>query len=535
MAYVGQIAPIPLGNMGLKTDDSMTNLPPNSAIKANNVRFTYSRLEKSGGSRKLNSSAFDAGVVGVSEWVPSAGLQRTIAVTSNGKVYRDTGSGTFNSNTAIATLTGTLDQDVCFAAGGAEASGNNRKLFIFTNSLNQIQVLDGDGTSLSAIDHPSADWSASNYPTFGLIYQNRLAVLRGHNLYFSTTTDHEKFDGTSTECPIFSIFPGEGEGLVSAINYKGTLFLFKKPYGVYYIQTNGSASPADWSVERMSDSFGAASPHCAIQMLDDLVVANSSGSITSLRATQAFGGLENGDILSNAQIEQYVKSQLTAPGISKTHALWYPEKKIALFTGRSLGAVKQDRMLVVDVTKQNPKFSIETKDQPTCLGLRKDSNNIPRPIYGSATGFVYIWDDSSYRVGDSTSYIGEFQTPYIDFAYLDPSLGNKTKLFDALAVHFVGTGSWNFYIDVYIDNRFSETLTFGQDAGSALDSFVLDTDVLSVEYTQQNRKPLHGSGERISFRIYNNVVNQYFKIEKLTVSFRVGAEQQKATSGVFSL
>lgn len=536
MAYVGTSVPVPLGQLGLKTDDPMTTLPPNGAIRANNVRLMNSRLEKSKGSAKYNATALSAGVVGVHDWWPSTTAQRLIALTRDGKCWRDTGDGTFSTATPIATGLGVLTPSCHFVEAGQEAAGNNKKLFIFTGT-SQVKVLSGDGTSLSSISDPAADW-ASNFPTFGIPFAGRIAAFGNsnspHTLYFSKLDDHEDFNGTATECPQFPVFPGEADGLYSAAVYKGRLFLFKKPYGVYYIDDFGSADPAAWIIKKLSDGFGIASPHGIAEVLEDLWVMSTSNSITSMSAALQLGDIKSGDILAQAQIEDYYKQEFDPAGIPFAQTLWYSERKVAMFTGRALSGDNQNRILVVDIARQTPRITIETKDQPNCLGLRKDSSGIQRPIYGSESGFVFRMEQADYNVGGS-AYTSEFQTPYMDFSWVDQSLAGKNKIFDFIEMQYVAVGNYNFYVDVYVDNQFVETISFLQSQGAALDSFILDDDALGSLAAQDRRKPLHATGRRISFRFYNNTADQYFKIEKFIVSFRLSGEQQKPLSGVFSI
>ena len=288
----------------------------------------------------------------------------------------------------------------------------------------------------------------------------------------------------------------------------------------------------EWGAKKLSDSFGVASSHVIIQAMDDMWVADNTGSITSLQATQAFGDIKSGDILAANQVEEYIKTQMVPDGYKNLQAIYYQEKKRAYFTGTSNGD-KQNRILILDIARQTPRITIETKDQPTCLGLRKDNQLIPRPFYGADDGKVWLMEQGDYTV-DGLAYNAEFQTPYIDFSYLDPSLASKNKLFDFLEIQYLATGAWSFNVSVYIDDKLSETITIKQPVGGTLDAFVLDTDRLSVESSRSNRVPLHGCGRRISFKIFNNVIGQFFKVEKLVINFRLSAEQS-TTGGAFSV
>ena len=674
MGYSGFTVPIVLGQVGLITDDPISSLPINALSKANNISFQNGRLSKSLGCTKLNSTALSSDIVALFDWWPTSALQRTIALTDDGKMFRDTGDGTFTTQTAITSGLGALTTDAHFVTAGQEYASRSKKLFTFTNGVNQIKVLTADGTTNVNIALPSADWATGNYPTFGIQYQNRIFVMGGasnkHQLYASTISDHENFVGTnfgnsrwelwsriaatpnvdrtatiqagtattiytttnndgylaygvnpfnkitfvvsqaSTGAPVytyeywngsawtaftpttlpdftttgttsliftapsawaagdgtevggsvlyyairalattapgtavqitsmtvintsydsapptFSVFPGEGDGILSAYVYRGLLFIFKKPFGIYVLDGR-DPSTSNWTLARYSDAFGVAGPHSILQILGDLVAGNSNGSYTSLQASDKFGDFNAGDILQNAKVEEYIRDQFNFTGIPYSQCVYYPEKKIALFTGQSSSTLTRDRMLAIDVARENPRISIITKDSPNCLALRKDSQGISRPMYGDASGFAYLMDQATYNVA-GTSFLGEFQTAYTDFGQVDQSLAGKNKIFDFLEVNYVPTGNNNFYIDVHVDGEFRQTLTFTQVLGVGLGSFELDEDALAGDPSgNRNRKQLKScTGNKISFRVYNNSSNEAFQVERLIVSFRLSAEQ----------
>ncbi len=640
MAYVGTSISIPLGQLGLRTDDPMTSLPPNALIKANNVSLYSGRIEKALGSSRYNSTVLPNSIVGLHDWWPDPSTQRLIALTTAGNAYRDTGTGTFGAAAALnnvetqkitfsalpdagavtfrlsadastsmgvttattasdiqtnlragitalascivvmrqatlgavgtdlsfyvimvgtsgdqtlmdfsansltsggpgVTITfaefikgstssslGTLTPDCHLLSGGAESSGNNRKLFVYSNGQKQINVIDGDVSYLRPLKLPPVDWLTGNFPTFGGIYQNRHFVVGTaadrHRVYLSSPSDHEDFTTTTLT---FQVFPGEGDGLVSAAVYRGLLFLHKKPFGVYIIDGR-DPSTANWTIERYSDAFGVSSPHATQQVLGDLVTGNSFGSFTSLQATNAFGDFEAGDLLANNQVETYIRDQFNMEGVPFMQSMYYAHRKAAFFTGRAASGNTQNRILKVDVAKQSPRISIDTKDQPNCLTHRRNSAGIPIPVYGATDGYVYLMEQASYNV-NGAAYTGEFQTAYTDFSFASSELGGKNKIFDFLDVNYVPTGNNNFYCDVFIDGAFRQTLTFTQVFGAALDSFRLDVDSLAGDPSgRRNRAPLKScTGNRISLRFYNSNANEGFKIERATIGFRLSAEQ----------
>lgn len=646
MAYEGYEVPIALGALGLRTDGPQSQLPPNAAIVANNVSFFTGILAKSPGTAKYNTSAaLGASVVAGIDWWPTSSTQRMIVATSDGNVWKDTGDGTFSTNTALkvnetqwitfssgttalnfgtvtwrwngnnatgsnnyndstaavqtklrtisgipsvtvtgdwtygftvvfpgtnssqplittsantlstdgggttititvahiqagATGLGTITTDTHFVAGGAEVAGNSRRLFIFSSGTSQVAMITGDGGSVTGITRPAADWTS--YPTFGVIYNNRLVAFGNsnapHTLYISKLGDHTDFTTSATDgtgASTFPVFPGEGDGLLGGIVFKGALLLFKRPFGMYMFQWNGGAltTPGNVSITKLSDNFTLGSPHALAQILDDLIGGSQSGSIFSQKATNAFGSLEAGDMLLLAAVRNYFRSNFDPAGIQKMHAVNYGDKFLGMFTGRDVASSPQNRILMLDMGATSPRISVESKDQPTCLFMRKDTNYVPRPYYGANDGFVYKMDQSARNV-NGVQYTGEFQTPYTDFSYLEPKLAEKNKIFDFLAVTYQPTGNWSFYVDVWIDGVFVQTLTYiMKQSAHGLDSFVLDSDKLGTTTTSITlRQPLLScTGKALSIRIYNDQLNQDFAIERVVVSFRESGEQNMSS------
>lgn len=459
-------------------------------------------------------------------------------ITSSANTLEDAGTNavsiTVTHILAGATNLGTITASTVLVPAGAEVQGNARRLFIYTG-VSQLAMITGDGTAVTAVNRPAADWS-TQFPTFGLVYNNRHLAFMNHNIYFSRLGDHTDFttgEADGTEGSVYPVYPGEGDGIIGATVFKGALLVFKRPFGVYLVQWNGQDlnTAGNVQITRISDSFAIASPHAATQLLNDLIGGAASGSLFSQSATNAFGSLEAGDLLQQAAVRNYFRQNFAYGGIPRMHSAYYTDKIIGMFTGVDNAANTQNRILMYDSAGQSPRISVETKDQPNCLFMRKDTNFVPRPFYGSADGNIYQMDQSVASV-NGVAYTGEFQTPYIDFSFLDPKLSEKTKLFDFLSVTYENLGNWAFYVDVYVDGSFIQTLTFNmKQSSSTLDNFVLDKDTLGGSLaTLTLRQPLKScSGKAISFRIYNGLLNQTFTVERLIVSFRESGEQNRSS------
>lgn len=239
MAYTGQIAPIPLGQDGMNGTDNLDLMLPEQKEDLLNTSLAYGGVTKDGGSTKFNASALGAPspiIAGYDYW-PDTGTQRTIALTSNGSAFKDTGAGTFGVTLASGKSWTTTTVPV-FVESGKEAAANNKKLFIFTGT-DQVQVLSGDGATTSNIGaNRPADW-ATLFPICGANHNARLWGAGNssdpHRLYYSLATDHEDF--TSAGAGTVAVFPGEGQKIVAIASFYGILLVWKFPRGLYLVDS----------------------------------------------------------------------------------------------------------------------------------------------------------------------------------------------------------------------------------------------------------------------------------------------------------
>lgn len=521
MPYTGQIAHIPLGQLGLITDLPPAEIPRGGLIRANNVSYETGLVTKAPGSLRYNTQVLPSPIVAITDYWPDTTTQRLFAACANGSIYRDIGDRVFSGATAITTGLGTLTPRSQFVEGGQETASRAKKLFFFSG-VAQLKVLEGDEATFETVSAPAADWTGSNYPTCGVLHRNRLWSFMKQRAYASDTADHE--NNTSNNLTQ-AIYPGEGGSVTGAYVFKGRLFAFKEGGFVYYLD-DGDADSDNWVWRKLSSNFGLASPNGIVEVMNDMIAVNEAGSPISYSAVESLGDIESADILRILQIEDYFRKNTSLNGIEVMHALYYEAKKQAFFTWRSSYRTTNNTLLHIDFNKQSgPRVAFWPKDQADCLALRKDANKVQKPMYGSADGYVYLMDREDRLVGGS-GYTSEFMLGHTDFRFLDERIAQKNKLFDFLDVEFKPQGMWNLEIDVYIDGTFSETINYPMDVrDDGLDDFTLDTDILGREETQTIRKPLHGSGRRLSFLCRQSGANQNFAVASLTVGFRVSGEQ----------
>lgn len=540
MSYKGIIVTIPLGQGGIFTDEPHTKIPVTKLIRAVNVALDNGVAEKDFGSQQWNETVLDGGVLAFSEWFPEPHLQRVIAFCDNGKVYRFTNqmvaaTEVTASGGAPATLgTGGFRS---FVRGGNEVVGNNKKLFLFTGE-SPVQVISGDGTTRTSITSPPADWTGTNQPIGAVNFRNRIFAFGNsnnpHGVYASSATNHEDFTSTPLT---FSVWPGDGDGIVGGFIFRKKLFVVKYPVGLYVL-VDDDTDTDNWFFAKVNDDFGGVSPSPGAPAGDDYWIANAEGSITSLIASERFGDVESANIFNLLKAKQFFSQEISGLSTPDRCAYHYKAKQKLFFNFRSIAGTEADRMVVVSLrNKDAPELTLSTKDQANCLSGIRDVNGIERPCYGSSDGYIYEMDRPNRWVGGDSDpgsqgdgvYTFEIITPHLDFDDLQPGvMGELQKTFEFLELTYEPTGDWDCNIDVFMDGRFHKTIPIRLDGPDPLDSLQLSESRLADRLPLTKQVKLDGQARRIQFRCYNEESGQNVRLVKLRVFFRpIGHDQAK--------
>lgn len=513
--YEGMVATIRIGGGGLMSDENSNMIPDTHLLKANNISIQDGIVQKESGSRRWNLSALSSGIVALIDFFPQEHLQRFIALTRTGKIYKYSDPETQTEITALGTAPSSLivTDSSSIVEGGSELASSSRKLFIFTGN-SQIQVINADGNTRTNISNPAADWISGNFPKCGAIHQNRLWVASGHRIYASDPANHENFSTNGTQ---YLVYPGQGEEFLDLKVYKGRLFGYKYPRGVYMLEDT-DVDFVNWFWRQISSEFGIAGVDCAVEALDDYLIANSSGSVTSFSAVQRFGDIESSNIFGILKIDNFIRTQMNQTVTKTRRGIYYEEKKLIYFAAQSSGGIQNDRLIAVDFSRSRPEVVLMDKDQANCFCIRRVMNG-KKPFYGSEDGFIYEMDRSDRNVAN-IGYEGRFQTPHQNFAELDPRLAGSNKIFDMIEFEFYPCGRWDLNFQYFIDGVFKEARTVKMSKGPALGDFILNKDRLSGNTPVKIRKKLKGAGSTFSLECWNSIVNQNFKLIAVRIYFR---------------
>lgn len=537
--YIGNPMAIALGKTGLYTDAAQSEIPMSGLIRANNVTYYNQVLQKDYGSRIWNTTPCPAGVVRALEMYPDTQSQnqRVYAFCKDGQVYKFPNYFTQVAITPVSGAPASLDHHnyTAMVVGGNELTNQPKKLFIW-NGYDSPQIITGDGITRANISKPAADWTGTAQPFGAVIHRAQMWAWGNsnnpHQIYSSSATNHEDFQ-TNSAAFTYSVYPGEFDGIVACTVFRGRLYLLKYPLGVYYL-VDTDADPGNWYFTKQSDDFGACSPQSTGVALNDLMVANNYGSLTSMLAALVFGDVLASDIFHKQACYRFANNEVRADIVSSRSMIYYSQKQRLMVSFQSNVGSSPDRIASIDFKNPDgvPKISWSDKDQANCLFMVRDNFKIPRPFYGSNDGNLYQMDIEDRWVGSETdttnqkAYLFDAQTPHMDMSQGNPVLGAQVKSFDFLEIEYEPTGNWNCNVDVFIDGRFQKTYLVDLSARSNLSEMPLNSSVVDGLAGFYRRFKIHGQGRTISLRFYNDGLGEDVRLVRAIVYFQVTGQQQ---------
>jgi hypothetical protein len=525
MAYRGISLPFPVGQTGFSGARNPSRLQPSHLSYVEGVDIDSDIIIRDRGASKLNTVSLGGAIIAGINWSPVAGEHHDVVMTDGGNVLRDAGTGAF-STTMKSGLTVPSDIPPFFVAGGGEDVGENRKLFLFS-STNQVQYADGDAAVMNPIGTPPADWSDS-FPIFGVQHANRLWAGGNdsdpHRIYFSQIDPHTSFSGTGSGH--LAIYPGEGDGLVGGVSFRGLLVLWKYPTGIYYVDTR-DPNVANWSVNKITKSVGAVNPQTIFQIANDILYLDHGGNLHLLSATQELGETSTSNISQVADLGPFMRSNVNLSAIRKSVGTWFDAKAKAWIALPRTGEVENGLRVTIDFNnaEAGPRYFLSRRDIISAVWMRPGADKLLKPVIGDDAGFIWLMDSDNLNKGGE-AYKFEFHTANTDFGYADLSLAYKAKSTAFLEVVADVETTATLSIKVFWDDVLTETLTMVlQPAGAGLGSFVLDTDVLGTSGTRSARQRMQGSGKRLKLIVENEELNQEIALTAFYVSFGITDER----------
>lgn len=434
-----------------------------------------------------------------------------------------------------------------FVQGGKESSALPRKLFYFSGR-DPVQVIRGDTFTGAAIALPPSDWTGANQPVNGVLHDGRLIAWGNendpHRIYVSNADNtgtlqppfgHEDFRTVPISMRLDS---GIGNKVWCGVEFNGLLFLWKHPFGLFYLCDN-APEPDNWCIRTKSTAIGCApSPYAVLPVDDDVLFMAADGSFHLLNAVAELGGARSSDLSYAIGLADWLRENVNLSRLDLVQSTWFRHKKCAYFSVPGTGSLVNNLILKWDFgdtpqaygggdsgtggaglplrnTTKNPvKFSYTRRDAAGALAQWRYVDHVERTITGEGA-FVYLQEQTA-RSKNGTGFVGAFQTPHLDqSSSSDASQGGanrgKRKRFESLEFLMnpvVGT----LLVQVYVDQVLTQTLT--------------------IDCNQRRVRP-HlncGDGYTLSLRCSNSTLNESFDILSILVWMAPGNEDHSRRS-----
>lgn len=447
--------------------------------------------------------------------------ERLVTATSDGNLYMDQNTGLADDIDFLNIKTGLVPSLVPgkFVLGGREnGPATKRKLFWFSGR-DIVQVITSSAGVLSDanIALPPADWTGFNQPVSGVFSgnSNRLVgfgnINDGHRLYFSSATNHEDFTTTPLTVEVYS---GIGNQIWCGISFGGLLMFWKYPRGIFMIDDSDTTAPI---VRRKSEALGCApSPHAVLPIDDDVLFLAANGTFHLLSAVDTLSGTRASDLSYRLGISKWIRDHVNLVRLNQVVSVWYPHKKQAYFGVPSTDSNVCDLTLKFDFggvdTGQDVRFSYSRRDTPGAFAVRRSADPdlhdaVERPINGEG-GLVYLMDREA-RNKAGQPYIGLFQTPFLDFSYVDPKCRTRHKIPEHLEMVFEPVDAGTLVVQPVVD---------GKNRGTPL--------AYSPTNMRERQRIGVSKGHTISFIGSESTLNGDFAIDDIIMSFNIGDEDQ---------
>ena len=515
-----QVVEIVLGREALWGLRNRNLLPMGSVIQLRNATLEDHSFRVGGGGTRLGDS-FGATVTGLAaiDFFADVNTQRTVASGDDGTIRKDNGSGAAWVN--LVTGLTTSGQVPFFHVGGAETSGNSRKLF-HLDRINAVRVLAADGGSMTVITAPPAAWSGANQPGFGVIHQGFHwaggAANDGHRIHRSILADHEDFTST-----VYSlrVFPGDGERLVAGLSYKGVLILWKYPVGLFAVDTSEN-SDANWRVIKVG-APGAAGPSNVIAIEDDLMWVAADGTWHLLSATTATGSVRAEDLAAR-KLGSWHRDNINLARLAWAQMIFYSHKQEVLLACAGTGQTAKNRRLHMDLnrrTELGERWIWWDRDRNESLFLRKkDEIHIPAMV--DNVGQVWELDRSDRSAPAGTGFTFEFFLKDTDFSEIVPGWQGRWKNLRFIQLEYDARSAGTVTLEIYGDGSLLQTISQVLSAGPAALPQVLPFTLGTASLLVTPRRRLRGRARRFAARVTSSAANVDVSFTKLLVGLEPG-------------
>jgi hypothetical protein len=520
-----QTITIPGGAGGINRSKALTRMPTSDLTYADTVTVERDLIEKEPGAALVNTTPLSGGagtwaVKAHWQFISGAGVQEDITAIDNGisvSIVVVPASGAVVKTLISGLTTGSY---ITFSEGW---NGTTKTLYIFSNLDNPMSYTGGaTATVLTGGGGPGQlplDWTVANWPTTPVSHRARMIGFGNanfpHNIYGTVPGSENDYNGG--ESFVQPVYPGSGERLVAGASWREILYLWKFPRGIFVLNDT-DPSIANWSVPKITEAIGVASPESAVVIEDDIVMLATDGFLYSLSQIQTQGQVSVPPFLP-METAQFIKEKLNLSRLDLVRGRWYGSKRQLHFAVPSGTSTVCDARIILDLHMPGaPKFFWSSRDTCPALGMRRATTTaILKPCFGDSSGNLYDMDQAT-RSKNGAGYNGQYECPPV----APSGVGQFSNLHE-LQLTMDPQGNWDLTMEVHRDGVLSQTLAYSMNTpGGAVGSMSLDADVMAGKTVSTVKHELTGEAIFTKLIGYNSGAGQNFAVMDTAIRYTPG-------------
>lgn len=518
-------------NRGYATDLAPMARELDFLVRAENMTYEVNgSARKLGGATKINATAITGApdVVGMYDFWYSGGAsvatQKYMAVTGDGKVYKDDMDGTFDDITGAATI-----------------SANTIPVFAQLNDLLTIWFSTGNAPLKWAQTGNVASLGGS--PPLARVatpHANRMWAAgvdaNASWVYYSAFGDPEIWTGADSG--VIQIDVNDGDRVVGLASYNDALLVFKGPYkGSIHVITGTAPTGTEAFDKHILRRGIALQTHNSILPVGDDLWFMSDQGIHSIKATASAGDFANTFI--TRFLRGHFRGKMNRTRMDRVWAVNDTDRGQALWTYTASGSTENDRTLGLSYNRLEEdglKPLVWTRGGISAAIRINPGNSFREVVLGSTDGFCSRQQVSDRSIDSLTAYSFRLTTPQL-------ILGNKDKegrpkgdlpitLYDLyVRMHPRTTG--DLTVNITRDNQTAQSYTIAHSTvGSLWGTGVFGTATFgggTLQTGYVNDIGLSGQCRAVTIDLVQGGLNQDVEIFEMGVKSQPAAETRAPT------
>jgi hypothetical protein len=521
MSYSGTTYHGRFNQLGFNHNPNIDKIPQDAMVHpSRNINLHEDGAGSRGGTSHVHPAAYGGSqVMGMFDFRLNNGNQFLVAVTTDGKIWKDT---TTTIKTGLTT-----GQFASFVV-------MNNELYV-CNGADIPQVWDGAGASTSNLANVPTDWTGSNYPQVMVLHgrgnSERLWAFgcssNPNTVYASEVNDGStEADFSDANVTTIYIETQDGTGIVGGVEFGDRLILYGRLKS--YIIDDTDTNDANWGYESSQWDSGLASWRLLVRTPSDIVAFQEDGNIYSVTAVQEYGDYKLASLSRPAHIDRWIRQYIDLSRVGQFHAIYNPILRAIDFYMVYSGDTTVSMALRYFIDRGPMKGWAPQDNQSYASGYDASASC----LYLSATGTykVYtgdysgnVWElETANKNDNSNGYYAGVKTASQTYSNDRMPLDNKVKKYRDGRIISEANATTDLSVKITIDGTDQDTRTVAlAGTGDVFGTGLFGTATFTGDELIDTSYELGYRGTRIQKEFFNTSANEPFFLSQDLTNFKI--------------